>query len=360
MASTYPAARRHPLGADLDFILEETDPLWSELQGQRLFITGGTGFIGSWLLESLVWANEHLGAGITATLLTRKPDRFRSSVPHIAGNPAISLHAGDVRDFSFPAGEFPMLIHAAATNAAETFRNEDPMTKFDTLAKGARRTMEFAATCGARRVLLMGSGAMYGKQPSDVTHLPEDYTGAPSPVDPVAAALGEGKRAAEFFATYYGRRYGFDVKIVRLFSFVGPYLPMDIHYAIGNFIRDGMSGGPIVINGDGTAHRSYLYIADLIVWLWTILLRGEAFCPYNVGSEDSLTIRELAETVAGRFTPAVAIHVKRDPVPGVPLDRYVPTTARVRAALGVRQAISLTSALDRTIAYAAARSMPDA
>ncbi len=342
--------RDNPLAGDLDHILTHTEGLWEDLRGKRLFITGGTGFFGSWLLESFAWANERLDLNASALVLTRDYNSFQKNLPHLAANPAISFHTGDIRDFNFPEGEFSHIIHAAATSAVATFNNEDPLVKFDTVVGGTRHTLDFAVRCHARKFLLTSSGAVYGKQPFDVTHISEDYCGAPYPADS-NSAWGEVKRAAEFLCAYYSKKYDIETKIARCFSFVGPYLPMDIHYAIGNFIRDALNGGPIRVNGDGTPYRSYLYSADLAVWLWTVLFKGESCRAYNVGSEQDMTIAELAHKVARSFQKPVEVKIAASPAPNRPPERYVPSTKLAQMDLGVRQIIDLGTAIERTAAF---------
>lgn len=342
--------RNNPLADDLNHILNRTESLWDELRNQRIFITGGTGFFGCWLLESFAWANEKLNLNASALVLSRSFDAFKKMAPHLAANPAIQFHIGDIRNFNFPNGEFSHIIHAAATSAVATFNNEDPLVKFDTVVGGTRRVLDFSVECRARKLLLTSSGAVYGRQPEGMTHIPEDYCGAPNPADP-SAAWGEGKRAAEFLCAYYAEKFGIETKIARCFSFVGPYLPLDIHYAIGNFIRDGLKGGPIRVNGDGTPHRSYLYAADLAIWLWTILLQGKPCYPYNVGSEDDLTVEELAHMVARCLQNPADVQVAKKPNPDRPLERYVALTKRAQVQLGLSQWIDLPGGIKRTISF---------
>src|ERR1041384_6907471 len=172
----------NPLSKDLDHILENTRDLWNDLRGERLFITCSTGFFGCWLLESFLWANDHLRLNAHATALSRFPELFRSKAPHLAEHDAISLLQGDVRTFSFPSGQYSHVIHAA-TESSTKLSTENPLEMLDTIVEGTHHTLEFAKTCGAQNFLLTSSGAVYGKQPADMTHIPEDYNGAPNPLD---------------------------------------------------------------------------------------------------------------------------------------------------------------------------------
>jgi nucleoside-diphosphate-sugar epimerase len=342
-------AMSHPLARDLDHVLDHTSHLWGELHGARLFVTGGTGFFGTWLLESLVWANDRLGLDAKATVLTRCPDRFRQKAPHLAMHPRLRFETGDVTTFDFLPGRFSHIIHAAAESSTQ-LNEEDPLRMIDTVVGGTRRILEFARRAGVGKLLLISSGAVYGRQPADLRHLPEDYPGGPDPTN-LASAYGEGKRLAELLCAIYAERYGVQTTIARCFAFVGPHLTLDAHFAIGNFIRDGLRGGPIRLTGDGTPFRSYLYAGDLSIWLWTILFRGEAGRAYNVGSMEEVSVLEAAQAVSAAFSPAPPVLVARAASPSKPAERYVPDTARARAELGLDQTIPLAEAIERTIGW---------
>ena len=336
----------NPLASDLDHVLEHTRDLWDDLRGERLFITGGTGFFGCWLLESLLWANGRLGLGASAVVLTRDPHAFHKKAPHLAADEALRLMPGDVCTFDFPSGAFSHIIHAA-TESSGKINRQDSLLMLDTIVGGARHTLDFAETCKARRLLLTSSGAVYGKQPPDMTHIPEDYQGAPDQTDP-RSTYGEGKRLAEHLCALYAQRTSIELKIARCFAFVGPYLPLDAHFAIGNFIRDALRGGPIVVKGDGTPRRSYLYAADLAIWLWTILLRGQSGRPYNVGSSQDLSISDLAQTVGACFTPRPPVEVMEMPAHGQPVSRYVPCSERCASELKLAALVGLPDSIRRT------------
>jgi nucleoside-diphosphate-sugar epimerase len=338
----------NPLARDLDQVLEQTSGLWEDLRGARVFVTGGTGFFGCWLLETFLWANDHLRLQASIVVLTRNGSAFAKKAPHLACHPAVTLHGGDVRTFEFADGAFSHVIHAATYSSA-TLDDRDRLLMFDTIVGGTRRTLEFARRSGARRLLLTSSGAVYGRQPEDLTHVPEEYAGSPDAAD-ARQVYAEAKRAAEMLCAVHADR-DLQPTIARCFAFVGPYMPLDVHFAVVSFIRDALRGGPLRVSGDGTAYRSYLYAADLAVWLWTVLLLGTPMRPYNVGSAAAVTIQELARVVAQTVGPGLAIEVAQQPIEGSPAERYVPDITRAEAELRLRPVVSLADGISRTVAW---------
>ena len=331
---------------DLDEILAATAPLWEEMRGERLFLTGGTGFFGCWLVESFLHCNRELGLGAHVAVLSRDPEAFLRKVPHLRNERALTLLTGDVRDFAFPAGKFGYILHAATEASAKQIA-EQPHEMLSTILAGTERVLAFAAQASARKLLLTSSGAVYGPQPRDLPRVPEEYAGAPDPL--LAASIyGEGKRAAELLCALAAHT-GLQTKIARCFAFVGPHLPLDAHFAAGNFLSDVLHGRPIAIASDGTTLRSYLYAADLAVWLWTILFQAPSLRAYNVGSEDAVSIAALARTAAGLASPPLEVSIAQAPTPGRDPAQYVPCTARARNELGLRQTVPLSEALRRTL-----------
>jgi len=333
---------------DLDAISRATAPLWRLLANSRIFITGGTGFFGKWLLFALDRANRE-GAGIKITVLSRNPRSFLRQYPELADATGINLLEGDVRSFRFPEGEFTHVIHGA-TDANASLNSENPLLMFDTIVQGTRRVLDFAVQCRAKHFLMISSGAVYGRQPRNLPRLPEHYTGGADIADPLSA-YAEAKRAAELLAQLYLHQKELPVIIARCFAFVGPFLNLDIHFAIGNFIRDGLAGGPIVVKGDGTTIRSYMYAADLVVWLLTILLKGQNGAAYNVGSDEEISIAGLAEEVSRAFPQAPEVIIAGKTSPGVAPDRYVPDISLARAELGLEVHGSLAEAIKRTVMW---------
>lgn len=340
----------HPLVADLERVLAGTEAVWRELDGARLLITGGTGFFGTWLLESLVWCRRRSGRGPRATVLSRNPSAFAARMPWLSDTDGLDWITGDIRSTPIPIVGIDAVIHAATDSDAK--RNAaDPLGMLDTIVVGTRHALEASVAGQVRRFLLVSSGAVYGRQPPDLARVGEDFRGAPDLAVPTPAALyGEGKRLAEMLAGHFHERRGLATVIARCFAFLGPHLPLDAHFAAGNFLLDAHLGRDIVIHGDGRPLRSYMHPADLAIWLWTLLLRGTPGRAYNVGSEDALSIEALACRIASRAPSHPAVRVLVAPGSG-PAERYVPDTTRARVELGLELTVPLDAAIDGTLQW---------
>jgi len=336
-----------PLSDELDRVLTLTTGLWDDFRNARLFVTGGTGFVGCWLLETFLWANDHRRLNASVTVLTRSPRQFNQKAPHLAAHAAVTLLDGDVRTFAFPDGQFSHVVHAATDSSGFTGTQAE---LFDTIVGGTTRVLDFAEQRSARRLLLTSSGAVYGLQPPSLAHVHEDYSGGPE-AGGAAHAYAEGKRTAESLCAARADDAGLEPVIARCFTFVGPYLPLDAHFAIGNFLGNRLRGEAIHVRGDGTAVRSYLFASDLAAWLWTILARGRPLRPYNVGSAVPVSIAELAAVVATSERPVLPVVATEEPLPDRPVHRYVPDVTRAERELGVAVTTPLAEGIRRTLAW---------
>ena len=335
-----------PLPAeDLAHAREVVGERWQRLRGQHLFLTGGTGFVGKWLLATLLDANRHFELGCQVTVLTRNPAAFRAQTPDLGDAAGVELLQGDVRHLSVGDRPFDRIIHAATDVAASA----SALDTFDTCVMGTRAMLDLASRTGAS-LLLVSSGAVYGRQPADVPTLGEDHPVAAEPVH-AASAYAAGKRAAEWLAHAYASEHSVDLKIARCFAFVGPYLPLDAHFAIGNFLRDALAAQAIVIKGDGTPLRSYLHASDMAAWLWVLLADGAPGSVYNVGGEEAVSIQQLAQRVVTATGSLAPVTVLKQPAAGLAADRYVPDVSRIRRDLCLPEPLALDDALHRTVGW---------
>jgi dTDP-glucose 4,6-dehydratase len=199
------------------------------------------------------------------------------------------------------------------------------------------------------RLLFLSSGAVYGRQPLDLSHLPETWEGAPQ-IGDSNSAYHEGKRVAELMGNIAATKQGLHFVSARLFAFIAPFLPLGTHFAAGNFIRDALSSNQIEIQSGGGSVRSYLYATDLCSSLWALLARGETTTAYNVGSEHEVSIKNLALEVASCTNRNVEVVVR-----GVDnsenVNRYVPSIAKMEVELGWKINVLLKDSLFRTIQW---------
>jgi nucleoside-diphosphate-sugar epimerase len=342
---------------DLDHVLAHAGADLSSLQGARVLVTGATGFVGSWLVESAVHANALVGTRLRVIAAVPPGCDVARDAPHLAALQGVEFVRGDVRNWT-PAEvasqlggaiDVDAVIHAATMVDAATIAT-NPRPTLDSAVDGTRRTLDIARAGRARRFLFLSSGAVYGRQPAGLERMAESFTGSPDPMDP-GSVYAEGKRIGETMCAVAHRAEGIETVVARAFAFLGPHLPLDRHFAVGNFMRDAMAGGPIVVRGDGTAVRSYMHAADMTAWLWALLARGEAGRAYNVGAATPVTIAELARRVSRAAVPQVAVEVRGTPVAGAAPDRYVPDVSFAAASLGLRETIGLDEAIERTMRW---------
>ena len=329
--------------ADLDAAIARVEAPLRDLDGATLFVTGGTGFFGRWLTALLLRARQHLDLDLSLTVLSRDPARFAAAYPALARG--LHLVPGDVRDFPFPAGRFTHCVHAATDTVSP---DEAVLEQVGAIVDGTRRVLAFAAEAGVGRLLYVSSGAIYGRQPADLPAIPETYPGASDPLDP-RAAYGQAKRLGEQFCAIAQARGALDMVVARAFAFVGPGLPLDAHFAIGNFIRDALAGRPIVVAGDGRPLRSYLYAGDLAAWLVALLARGRAGEAYNVGSDRAIDIAGLARLV-GTIIPSAGVEIRGQVVGDPARQLYVPSIDKARRELDLDAWTPLETAIARTAA----------
>ncbi len=335
---------------DLDEALAHCRSALAELDGASILITGGTGFFGTWLVALLAHARHHADLELEIAILTRDPERFVYQQPRLTAQSFIRLIRGDVRFFEFPKGRFTHIVHAATDTSAAADR--DPAALMDMIVGGTRRVLEFAAATGVRRLLYVSSGAIYGPQPREMDRLDETHLGACDPLDP-RSAYGQAKRLAEQMCICAAEGTAIEPVIARAFAFVGPGLPLDGHFAIGNFIRNAVQGQTITVAGDGTPHRSYLYAGDLAAWLVTLLVRGTPSSAYNVGSDEAISIGDLASRVAGLVPGARDVEVRGRAETDAPRSRYVPAIDKARRELSLDVWTPLDEAIRRTAQQAA-------
>ena len=308
----------------------------------RLLITGGTGFFGRAMLRHL------LGTGMLSdhavVVLSRDPEGFLSSYPEFDAPGLLSFRTGDIQDpHSLPWGEaFTHVLHAAADSTAGDLLQ--PLQRFHQILDGTANMLDLAVASGANRFLFISSGAIYGPQPADLKELPEDWPGSPALAEP-ATAYGQAKRAAEHLCALYRDAHGLETVIARCFAFVGPDLPLDVHFAIGNFIRDALAGRSIMIAGDGSPLRTYLDQTDLAHWLWTLLLEGHSGETYNVGSDEVISIAELAHLVSDQIAPGTPVRILGRPDNAIARNRYIPNIGKARILHGLTVTVPLQQAI---------------
>jgi UDP-glucuronate decarboxylase len=319
---------------------------------KRLLITGGTGFFGRALLRNLLAEAECSPSGTPSNymkiyVISRDPERFFNRYRSLASAPWLFGLRADVLqrqtlDTLLGGEKVDSVIHAAtdSTDAAAL----SPTQRLNQIVEGTRNVLDLAIRLKARRFLLTSSGGVYGPQPSDMSQIPETYCGLPDPLLSTST-YGVGKRMAEHLCFLYQQQHGIETVIARCFAFVGQDLPLDAHFAIGNFIRDALHRPTIEVAGDGSPIRTYMDQRDLSRWLVSLLEHGQPGEAYNVGSDVEITIRDLARLVRDNLAPHKSVNIRGAVIAQSHRSRYVPSIRKALEALDLRLIYSLEDAI---------------
>jgi nucleoside-diphosphate-sugar epimerase len=336
------------INSDLNYIYGRTSHLVGEFNGKTILVTGGTGFIGKCILEYFLYLNAYRDIHFKVVVLSRNPEYFLKNFPQFKIG-IFQLVKGDIIEFDFATLPQCNIIIHAATDADAKLNHENPLKVIETIISGTRNVFNYGAKVKVKRVLYLSSGAVYGIQPADMVGFQEDYCGGPDILKP-SSAYSEAKRLAELLCVCYQKQYNLNISIARCFAFVGPYLPLDKHFAIGNFISNGLKGEDIIIKGTGLPLRSYMYSADLVIWLLYILFKGESGQAYNVGSEAKVTIKELAYAVA-KYFPDLSVQVLNNVSDTDRNQNYIPNVTKIKSELFVPDILDLKESIQRTIQF---------
>ena len=308
----------------------------------RILLTGGTGFFGRALLRYFLASGKFLESRVC--VLSRNPQRFQSAHPDLTDCERISFLQADIENReSLPWDhQFTHVLHAATDSTTGPLLN--PINRFHQILAGTINLLDLSVACGADRFLLTSSGGIYGPQPCELRTIPEDWLGSP-PLNEPLTAYSQAKRAAEHLCTLYRDQHKLQAIIARCFAFVGQDMPLDAHFAIGNFIRDALYGDEIVVSGDGTALRTYLDQRDLAHWLWTLLLYGNDGETYNVGSDRAISIAELAYLVRDLLAPSKSVKILGEVCYPVIRNRYVPNISKIQRMHGITVGVTLAESI---------------
>jgi dTDP-glucose 4,6-dehydratase len=315
----------------------------------KLFFTGGTGFFGKAILRYLKAQYQvrasHLPEQVV--VLSRAPDDFKAHNPEFANLNWLRFHLGDIGcPESLPKNQtFTHVLHAAADSTDASRMSH--LQRHNQIVEGTKNLLEFALRVGAARFLLTSSGGVYGPQPDDLTGIPESYLGMPDPLNP-NNVYGVAKRQAEHLCALYRAQYGLETIIARCFAFVGQDLPLNAHFAIGNFIRDALWHSKIIVAGDGTPVRSYLDQRDLAHWLLALLEHGQAGHAYNVGSDQAISIGALAHLVRDIISKDKPVCILGNMDKTKARECYIPDIKQAKTTLGLEVKISLEKSISET------------
>jgi len=325
-------------------VLGEASRSFEVLQDGVLLMTGGTGFMGAWVAETVAFLNDHYRFDIRLQLLSKRASQFAERAPHLATRKDIQLIEQNVLNIVELSDEVNWIIHAASDPDGRSHAT-DAVGTLRTIVRGTDALLQAASRLSnLRKILHVSSGLIYGAPGEKTRNICEGFVGGVDCAAPGQTYV-EGKRAAETICAAYRSQMRLPIVTVRPFAFLGPYQLLDRPWAANNFIRDGLRGGPIRIQGDGQTVRSYMYPADMAWWLLTILARGPSGAAYNLGSPHGIALTDLAEKIVSLLPQPVKIVTRTMGLNAPAATRLVPDITLAKESLGLEIKTDLDAAI---------------
>jgi dTDP-glucose 4,6-dehydratase len=333
--------------ADCDGVLRSSASALEALKNRKVLITGGTGFVGTWLAEMITYLNDAYRFNTEVVLLSRSADEYPARVPHVAARREVTFLPGDVRNIAEIPGDVTYIVHAAATPDNRQHVS-DPLGVMSTITRGTGALLDALLKLPElKKVLNISSGQIYGRPDPGTEAVPEYFAGGVDCTS-ITSVYPEAKRYAESVCCAYWSLYKVPVTTARPFAFIGPYQSLDKPWAINNFIRDALNNSTIRIIGNGLPMRSYLYPSDMAVWILRMLVDGTPGVAYNLGSPHGISLKDLAEKIKSLAGTSSKIDIRNF---NEDRSKFIPDVGLCSRSLGLTMTVDIDQALQRSIRW---------
>jgi len=320
------------------------------LSGKTLLITGGTGFVGSWLCEMIYYMNHIHKMDIRLFVLARDMDRFQYDLPHIMKSDNVKFIRSDIRSITEINNEVNYIIHAASS-PDNRFHSSRPFEVMSTVAEGTSAMLKSASRLSnLHNIVNFSSSSVYSHKIDEREKFLESSSGLPLN-NKVSNSFSEANRYSESLCAAARNELRLPIVTIRPFTFCGAYQNIDSPWAVNNFINDAIHKRPIRIHGDGETIRSYMYGADFAVWALVIMLHAKNGGIYNVGNSMSITLRAVAEKVANCFQPVPNVLLNTSLVKGNGRSVLLPDVTKCENQFGLKQFTDIDTAIQRTVQW---------
>lgn len=341
------------LKTDLDlidkFINQEVQ---QQLYRKEIIVFGGTGFLGKNLLEVLIYINKRYQLELNISVTSRNPEQFIKDYPNIGIE--VNLIKLDIlsKPETWSINQiFDICIHSACPTTETTVVENDKLM-YQTIIEGTNNILNFCNKNLKEKFIYLSSGAIYGKHSPSEQGFDENFNFQVLEEQHITHDYRNGKRESEKNIINFFNNHQANASIVRCFSFIGPYLPLDSYFAIGNFINNALKGGDIIIKSDGKAIRSYLYTVDAAIYIIKMMIHSQDSVEiYNLGASKTMNLKEIAELIKNLINRKISISILGSEIRQSSQSIYYPNMDFTRNNLKIDLETSIETSIKNTINF---------